>query len=61
MELLSAFTTLLHVPNLSTPDHLLAVLEDADLFSKDELTSLHGRLQGKRLVVFFNANSGIML
>ena len=48
MELLSAFSTILHVPNLSSADHLLAVLEDADLFSKEELSSLHARLKGKR-------------
>lgn len=48
MEMLSAFSTVLHVPNLSTADHLLAVLEEADLFSKEELSSLHGKLQGHR-------------
>ncbi|XP_043266425.1 vesicle-fusing ATPase 1-like [Venturia canescens] len=51
MELLSAFSTILHVPNLSTADNLLAVLEEVDLFSKDELVSLHARLQGKRVFI----------
>lgn len=50
MELITAFSTLLHVPNLSTADHLLAVLEDVELFSKEEMAMLHGKLQGKRLV-----------
>lgn len=48
MKLISAFNTVLHVPNLSTPDHLLAVLEDQDVFTKQELSMLHAKLQGKR-------------
>ncbi|KAF7987816.1 hypothetical protein HCN44_003679 [Aphidius gifuensis] len=51
MELLSAFSHILHVPNCSTPDHLLAVLEEVDLFTKDEMSSLHARLQGKRIFI----------
>lgn len=48
LEILSAFNTVLHVPNLSTPDHLLNVLEEVDLFSKHEMAKLHAKLQGKR-------------
>lgn len=48
LEILSAFNTILHVPNLSTPDNLLSVLEEVDLFSKHEMASLHAKLQGKR-------------
>ncbi|XP_008556962.1 vesicle-fusing ATPase 1 [Microplitis demolitor] len=51
MKLISAFNTVLHVPNLSTPDHLLAVLEDQDVFTKSELSSLHAKLQGKRVFI----------
>ncbi|XP_015609020.1 vesicle-fusing ATPase 1 [Cephus cinctus] len=51
MEMLSAFSTILHVPNLSTPDHLLAVLEEVDLFTKEEMASLHAKLQGKRIFI----------
>ncbi|OAD54678.1 Vesicle-fusing ATPase 1 [Eufriesea mexicana] len=51
MEMLSAFSTTLHVPNLSTPDHLLSVLEEVDLFSKDEMAYLHAKLQGKRVFI----------
>ncbi|XP_015115308.1 vesicle-fusing ATPase 1 [Diachasma alloeum] len=51
MELLSAFSTILHVPNLSTPDHLLSVLEEVEIFTKEEIASLHGRLQGKRVFI----------
>ncbi|CAK9797524.1 Vesicle-fusing ATPase 1 [Anthophora plagiata] len=51
MEMLSAFSTTLHVPNLSNPDHLMSVLEEADLFSKEELTRLHSKFQGKRVFI----------
>ncbi|KAL6261044.1 hypothetical protein P5V15_008570 [Pogonomyrmex californicus] len=51
LELLSAFNTILHVPNLSTPDHLLNVLEEVDLFTKHEMVSLHAKLQGKRVFI----------
>lgn len=46
MEMLSAFTAILHVPNLSTPEHMITVLEDSDVFSKPELKSIHKKLQG---------------
>jgi vesicle-fusing ATPase len=48
MELITAFSTVLHVPNLSTADHLLSVLEEVDLFTKEEMSSLHSKLYGKR-------------
>ncbi|PBC25332.1 Vesicle-fusing ATPase [Apis cerana cerana] len=51
MEMLSAFSKILHVPNLSTPDHLLSVLEEVDLFNKNEIASLHAKLQGKRVFI----------
>ncbi|XP_003401908.1 vesicle-fusing ATPase 1-like isoform X1 [Bombus affinis] len=51
MEMLSAFSTTLHVPNLSTPDHLLSVLEEMDLFNKKEIVHLHAKLQGKRVFI----------
>ncbi|XP_057340081.1 vesicle-fusing ATPase 1-like [Microplitis mediator] len=51
LELLPAFDTILHVPNLSKPDHLLAVLEDQDVFTKSELLSLHAKLQGKKVSI----------
>lgn len=46
MEMLSAFTSILHVSNLSQPEHLMAVLEDSDVFSKQELKSIHKKVQG---------------
>ncbi|CAK9831689.1 Vesicle-fusing ATPase 1 [Anthophora retusa] len=51
MEMLSAFSTTLHVPNLSNADHLMSVLEEVDLFSKEELTRLHSKFQGKRVFI----------
>ncbi|XP_076642480.1 vesicle-fusing ATPase 1 [Halictus rubicundus] len=51
MEMLSAFSTTLHVPNLSTSDHLLSVLEEVELFTKKEIASLHARLKGKRIFI----------
>lgn len=55
--MLSAFSTTLHVPNLSTPDHLLSVLEEMDLFNKKEIVHLHAKLQGKRYVYFEQFNN----
>jgi vesicle-fusing ATPase len=48
MEMLSAFTSILHVPNLSTPDHLMAVLEDSDVFTKQELKSIQKKIHGHK-------------
>ena len=48
MEMLSAFTAILHVPNLSKPEHVLAVLEEYDLFNKSELNSLAKKMSGQK-------------
>nr|AAO65962.1 N-ethylmaleimide sensitive fusion protein [Helicoverpa zea] len=40
MEMLSAFTGVLHVPNLSQPEHVMAVLEESDAFSKKDLQKI---------------------
>lgn len=48
MEMLSAFTTILHVPNLSKPEHVIAVLEECDLFNKQELASLAKKMNGHK-------------
>lgn len=48
MEMISAFTSTLHVPNLSKPEHVLAVLEESDLFTKQELSSLAKRMSGHK-------------
>lgn len=46
MEMLSAFTSILHVPNLSTPEHLISVLEDSNVFTKQETSSIFKKIQG---------------
>ncbi|KAK0167618.1 hypothetical protein PV327_004992 [Microctonus hyperodae] len=51
MGLLSAFSAILHVPNCSSTDHLLTVLEETEVFSKKELSNLHAKLQGKRVFI----------
>ncbi|CAG9138464.1 unnamed protein product [Plutella xylostella] len=48
MEILSAFTGVLHVPNLSTPEHVLAVLEQSDAFSKRQLQAIQHDLRGAK-------------
>lgn len=51
MEMLSAFTATLHVPNLSKPDHLLSVLdEQPELFSKKDMATLAKRMSGHKYV-----------
>lgn len=55
--MLSAFTSTLHVPNLSKPDHVLSVLEDSDLFNKQELSTLAKRMSGHRYnKIYLNAS-----
>ncbi|XP_034660243.1 vesicle-fusing ATPase 2 [Drosophila subobscura] len=51
MEMLPAFTSVLHVSNLSSPEHVLAVLEDSDLFSNEELQSIARNMAGKRVCI----------
>lgn len=49
--MLSAFTAILHVPNLSKPEHLLAVLENADVFTKNEIQQIYRHTKGKRVFI----------
>ncbi|KAJ8938887.1 hypothetical protein NQ318_016091 [Aromia moschata] len=51
MEMLSAFTAVLHVPNLSKSEHLLSVLEASDLFSNQELKKIAHQVHGKRIFI----------
>lgn len=55
MEMLSAFTAILHVPNLSLPDHLMAVLEESDVFSRKDLSTLPHKVHGHRYVILKTA------
>ncbi|XP_019879561.1 vesicle-fusing ATPase 1-like [Aethina tumida] len=51
MEMLSAFTAILHVPNLSQAEHLLNVLETSDVFSPQELNQISRHVHGKRIFI----------
>jgi len=51
MEMLPAFTSVLHVSNLSNPEHVLAVLEDSDFFSAEELQNIAKNMAGKRVCI----------
>jgi len=48
VELILKFNTVLYVPNLSTIDHVLNVLDEVNLFSKYKMASLRAKLQGKQ-------------
>jgi len=48
--MMSCFTCVLHVPNLSQPDHLIAVLEESGVFTKDDIAKIARRIQGQRSV-----------
>lgn len=51
MEMLPAFTSILHVPNLSTPDNVIQVLDDCDVFSKQELQSIFKKMHGHKVFI----------
>lgn len=46
--MLSAFTSILHVPNLSHPEHLFAVLEESDVFSRSDCDKIAKQIRGKK-------------
>lgn len=48
MEMLHAFTSVLHVPNLSKAEHLLSVLEESDVFTKQEVATIARNIEGRR-------------
>ena len=48
MEMLSAFTAILRVPNLNKPEHLLAVVEESEIFGKDDLFYFANKIKGIR-------------
>lgn len=52
MEMLSAFTAVLHVPNLSTPEHLLNVIEESDVFTKKHVQEIARHLHQNKARVF---------
>ncbi len=48
LEIVPAFSTVVHVSPLTTGDHILAVLEQVEAFSPPEMQSLLRKLTGKR-------------
>ncbi|XP_055712680.1 vesicle-fusing ATPase 1-like [Phlebotomus papatasi] len=60
MEMVSAFTSILHVPNLSQVEHVLAVLEESDVFNKQELMSINKKLHGHRLFIGIKKLNGLI-
>lgn len=46
MEMLSAFTAVIHVPNLNRAEHLLAVIEESEIFAKEHIGKLMKQLSG---------------
>ncbi len=53
MEMISTFTSVLHVPNLSSSEHLMAVLEETGCFRREELMKISKKTEGRRLVQLF--------
>ncbi|KAG8197118.1 hypothetical protein JTE90_004376 [Oedothorax gibbosus] len=51
MEMLTAFTSVLRVPNLSEPEHLIAVLEETDCFRREEIAKIKKKTERCRIWV----------
>ncbi|XP_071101101.1 vesicle-fusing ATPase-like isoform X1 [Haliotis cracherodii] len=51
MEMLNVFSTVIHVSNISMSEHLVAVLDSMDVFSKKEMELVERRTAGKRLFI----------
>ena len=50
MGMLSAFSAIVHVSNLSLPEHLTTALEELGSFTQKELCSIAKMVEGKRYV-----------
>jgi vesicle-fusing ATPase len=48
MEMIPCFTDVLHVPNLSSADHLIAVIRDSKVVDEEGQAELARRLAGRR-------------
>ncbi|XP_046631152.1 vesicle-fusing ATPase 1-like [Daphnia pulicaria] len=51
MEMLSTFTAVLRVPNISTCEQLIAVLEETDAFSKSQIAAIARKVANRRLFI----------
>ncbi|GFS60510.1 hypothetical protein NPIL_642001, partial [Nephila pilipes] len=45
--MLAAFTSVLRVPNLSAPEHLITVLEETNCFRKEEIAKIKRKTEGR--------------
>ena len=48
MGMLSAFSAIVHISNLSLPEHLTTALEELGSFTQKELCSIAKMVEGKR-------------
>ncbi len=48
MEMLSAFSTVVHVSNISTADQLMSAVSELDAFTKGEIHELSKKVDGKK-------------
>merc|ERR1719369_1385215 len=48
MEMISAFTDVLHVPNLSHPENLLRVIKDSGVIGQQGMADLSQKLTGRQ-------------
>jgi len=51
MEMLSVFTDVLHVSNISQPQHLGAILDQNDAFTKQEVVTIVNKLKNHRICI----------
>ena len=49
MEMLTVFTSVLHVSNLTAPEHFKAVLTNHNLFNDKEVQTIIKKLQGYKI------------
>ncbi|KAL5275179.1 NSF family protein [Megaselia abdita] len=60
LEMLSDFLAVIHVPNLSQPEHVINVLEESDIFNKAELQSIGRQMQGRKVFIGIKKLLGMM-
>ena len=60
MEMLSAFTDVLHVSNLGTPKHLEKVLQATNTFNQKEVGSIVGKLANHRICIGIKKLLGLL-
>merc|ERR1719266_220440 len=51
MEMISAFTDVLHVGNLNSGSHLMSILKQSDAFTKEDIAKLASKLSGRKACI----------